>query len=592
MLGPAGLKLAELTILQPGDPIEAIAGAAGLLFECAPDSQARRSNPGALSLPELIGDFDAVKRQAYDLAARLLAGEPLLRGIAQLRIFEEVVIKELQYAFHVLHLSRQLDALGVRRCRFVKASRFAQGLLDLNLVAGLDLEIAVPAGRQRSPAGRSLANSWQRLRQSRFSGSALREELGLVLDRVDPFRRRRALLPRPVRKRGGVWFYSTAYTFTRIGLLYEPYFLARFEFLVENPATGGRALQESGRPFVDVHEFTSWADAPTKREVDDAVETLTTHLDTFPLQGDDALARRMLLQGAFMRTFLDRLLPSGLFMTALFERWIASARPDAVIVGNPVFEGYALHAARRLGIPTILLQHGILGDFCQFVDPPADHYVVRGEFWKEFLAPAARGRASVLNPSPTLPAANATGAGRATLVFVSAPYAAQEFYDESDLDEILGALIATALETGQELVIRVHPLEQVEYYRKRAGAMLSRMSTAPAVSYSQGPGLDDVLRRATVAVTFSSTVFLDCLRHGVPIVSFDWHDFSYRKQIERWGVFRFARDLSHLRVLVKDAIAGRLRPFAKNAEPFLAASPDGRLRAELARLTRPPPPSS
>ena len=149
-----------------------------------------------------------------------------------------------------------------------------------------------------------------------------------------------------------------------------------------------------------------WADAPTKREVGDALEALTAHLDTVPLQGDDSLARAMLVRSGFMRTFLNRLLPSGLFSTTLFERWIERMRPDAVIVGNPVFEGYALHAARHRGIPTILLQHGILGDFCQFVDPPADHYVVRGEFWKEFLAPAARRRASVLNPSSAAAAEN------------------------------------------------------------------------------------------------------------------------------------------------------------------------------------------
>ena len=150
----------------------------------------------------------------------------------------------------------------------------------------------------------------------------------------------------------------------------------------------------------------------------------------------------------------------------------------------------------------------------------------------------------------------------------------QEFFDECDLDEILSVMIVAAHETGRDLVIRVHPLEPVAYYRKRVGALLARDARTPTVSYSQGPGLDDVLCRAAVAVTFSSTVFLDCLRHGVPIVSFDWHDFSYRKQVELWGVFRFARDLAHLKLLIEDAVAGRLPPFKDNAAPFLAATPD------------------
>jgi hypothetical protein len=271
----------------------------------------------------------------------------------------------------------------------------------------------------------------------------------------------------------------------------------------------------------------------------------------------------------------------------LFDRWVESVRPDAVIVGNPVFEAYALHAARRRGIPTILLQHGILGDFCQFVDPPVDHYVVRGEFWKQFLAPAARSRARVLNPAQAVPVTSATRADSGTLVFISAPYATQEFLDERDLDEILAVLVVAALEAGRELVIRVHPLEQVAYYRQRVGGILAGMPNAPATSYSQGPGLDDVLGRAAVAVTFSSTVFLDCLRHRVPILSFAWHDFSYRRQIEQWGVFRFAHDLVDLKLLIADGLAGRLNPFAKSAESFLAATPGDVLRAELVRLTLP-----
>ena len=580
--------MSGLTILQPGDPIEAIAGPVGLLFECAPDSHARRNNPHALSLSELIGDFDAVKRRAHDLAIRLLAGEPLLRGIAQLGIFEEVVIRELQYAYHVLHLRLRLTEVGARTCRFSKESRFSRGLAQLNQGTDLKLEIDVAGGRKRSPLARSLANSWQRLAQSRFSGRRVRDELHQVLSRIDPYHRRRALFSRAVRKRGGLWFYSTAYTFTQIGLLYEPHFPERFQFLIENSSTGGRALREAGRPSVDLYEFVSWSMAASKREVDEAADALTAHLNSVPLQGDDALARTMFLTSVFYQTFTRRLLPAGLFSTALFERWVERTRPDAVIVGNPVFEGYLLHAARRQGIPTILLQHGILGDFCQFVDPPADRYVVRGEFWKEFLAPAARERAVVLNPTPTTTttSADATPSDHRTIVFITAPYAMQECYHESDLDEILRVLVAAAHETGRELVIRVHPLEQVAYYRTRVRDLLTTMPTTPLVTYSQGPGLDDVLGRAAVALMFNSTVFLDCLGHRVPIVSFNWHDFSYRGQIERWSVFRFARDLAHLGALIRDAVAGRLAAFALDAEPFLAQVSAETLRLEFARMVK------
>jgi hypothetical protein len=577
----------DIEVLAAGDRLRPAPGLTGRLFECAPDSGPLAGCAERVDLQGLIGAFDAAKSQAYVLARKLLDREPALRGLRQLRIFEEVVIRELQYAFHVLHLARRLEALDVRTCRFQSESRFSQGLAELSRVAGIGPRVVVPAASARSATARSLANSWRRMAQGRFSGARAREELGQALRRIDPFHRRRALLPAAVRERGGLWFYSTAYTFTQIGLLYEPHFPERFRFLVENPATGGRALGEAGRPFVDVHEFASWPMAPSRREASEAADAVSTHIKALPLQGDDAWARDLFLRSRFFGTFLARLLPQGLFHAALFERWIERTGPEALIVGNPVFEGHALHAARRHGIPTVLLQHGILGDYCQFSDPPVDHYVVRGEFWKEFLAPAARARAVVLNPIAPPPAAGRAVDGPKAVVFVTVPYALQEFFHEIDLDEILDVVAAVAHEGGRELVIRVHPLEQVDHYRARIDALRSRASTGPAVSYSQGPGLDDVLRRAAVAVTYSSTVFLDCLRHRVPIVSFDWHDFSYRKQIERWGVFHFSRDLAHLGRLVGDAVAGRLAPYAREAEPFLAATPDETLRAELASCVRP-----
>lgn len=582
-----GLTLTEITILQPGDQVGTTGGPIGLLFESAPDGEVRRSRPDALALVDLIGDFDDIKMRAHALAERLLAEEPKLRDIAQLRIFDEVVIRELQHAFHVLHFRRRLSTLGVRRCRFQSASRFSQALVDLRARNHLDIDVAVPHIRQRSSAVTAIANSLRRMRRARFSGARLREEMSAAMDRLDPFHRCAVLNARRSHKRGGVWFYTTAYTYTKIGLLYEPYFPSGFEFLVENPATGGRPLRERRRSFVDLYGYASPKDAPLKGEVADAIAVLTTHLSSIGLNGDDELARTILMEGPFLRTFFERLLPAGLFQTTMFERWMEQARPESVVVGNPVFEGYALNAARRQGVPTILLQHGILGDFCQFVDPPVDHYIVRGEFWKAFLSPAARGRADVLNPQGVARTCR-TRAETDTLVFVSAPLALQPFFDERELDQILAAILDVACETRRKLVVRVHPLEQVSYYRTRVEAVSARLPTAPIVSYSQGPGLCALLGRAAIAITFNSTVFLDCIQMGVPIVSFAWHDFSFRRQIEPWGVFHFARDLAHLRSLIREAVAGRLTVYEQSIEEFIAQTTDDALRASLASFVRRP----
>jgi hypothetical protein len=106
------------------------------------------------------------------------------------------------------------------------------------------------------------------------------------------------------------------------------------------------------------------------------------------------------------------------------------------------------------------------------------------------------------------------------------------------------------------------------------------------VTYSQGPGLDDVLERAAVAVTFSSTAFLDCLRHRVPIVSFGWHDFSYKHQLEEYGVFHFCDNLADLRQLIRLALQGELPEYSASVAPFLADSSEVEIERTLERLLR------
>ena len=84
----------------------------------------------------------------------------------------------------------------------------------------------------------------------------------------------------------------------------------------------------------------------------------------------------------------------------------------------------------------------------------------------------------------------------------------QEFWNEADMDDILRSLVATAASERVELVIRVHPLEQVAEYRVRLETLFGKTLDGVDVTFSQGSGLHSVLSRAAVAVTYSSTAFL------------------------------------------------------------------------------------
>jgi hypothetical protein len=102
------------------------------------------------------------------------------------------------------------------------------------------------------------------------------------------------------------------------------------------------------------------------------------------------------------------------------------------------------------------------------------------------------------------------------------------------------------------------------------------------VAYSQGPGIEGILARSCVAVLHFSTMFLDCLRHGIPIVSFSWHWFPNKRHYQEEGLFNFADDLAHLEELIRKGIAGHLEVRRDGLDAFLArTSPE-----EVSRVLR------
>ena len=578
--------MSSIVLLGPSLRLPEAADVIGVPFEVAPDSALSARFADALPLARLIGDFEDKKIQAHALARRLLADEPVLRGVRQLGVFEEVVIRELQRGFHLLHLHEELLANGIDECVFAEPASLGSELARLAQMLGDKLRVTT-AGPQRNSAASSLKRSWRRLRASGLATSALRMELHQLVERIDPYHRRHALSRKKQQRRhNDIWFYTTARTFTNIGLLYEPYFPHSLRFLVESPLTGGKPLQEIGRPYVSLYDFADNDFAPSASELRTARDLIERHLTNAAVTNGEKILRDLFVRGAFFQNFLGRHLPHGLFVARVFERWLDAAQPAALVVGNPVFEGPALALAQQRGIPTLVLQHGILGDFCQFVDPPADHYVVRGAFWRDFLAPPVRPRALVLNPPEPNPATPQQSGSRRSILFLTSPYSMQEFLNEADLDDILRSLVTTAASERVELIIRVHPLEQVADYRVRLKTLFGKTLDGVDVTFSQGSELHSVLSRAAVAVTYSSTVFLDCIKLGVPIVSFDWHHFSYKRQIKEYGVFHFARNLGHLRELLTEALRGSLQGYRGTIEPFLANSSAEEIRAGLAQAIR------
>jgi capsule polysaccharide modification protein KpsS len=154
-------------------------------------------------------------------------------------------------------------------------------------------------------------------------------------------------------------------------------------------------------------------------------------------------------------------------------------------------------------------------------------------------------------------------------VFITSPVEVEPRYDSREIPEILSVLLRKASGSGRKLVVRVHPTENVSTYRALIDEQLQGLDPKPDVSFSQRTPIDSVVRSAAVVVLFNSTVFLNCLAAGAPMISPGWHDFPFKDEYIQEKVFNFANDLKHLAVLVQKGLNGELEYRPERLERFL-----------------------
>ncbi len=558
--------LKTITLITKDDSLGPVEGPTGLLFECAPDAELPGDPAQRISFRELMGPYEDAKAWAVRTTHRLIANEPLIEGIRHLEIVEESIIQELERIFHVLRLHTCLAKNQVENVVFRSDSPFADSLADPKLNA--------PYSVQRPAIGSAKLVS-KGLRSAGDQGLAA--TLRLAAERNFPCAARLFLSD---RKRGrpqvgAAWLYSTAYTYTTVLLDYERFIPGPVQFLYESSGSSGHRLLERNDSF-DLFAWGSRSDIPSRRMVEEARAKLVRHMEDAALEAEDSLARTLLLGGSMFRAYLLRRLPIFIFKARLARKWLLEVKPRMVVVGNPGTERPLLQLAHESGIPTVCLQHGILGDYYQYCTQPCDSLVVRGPFWKEFVVAPMRKRTRILNPAPT-PSSARERRSDGAILFVSSIESALPTTHPTETSSLIRALLQCAQRERRTLIVRVHPREPLEHYRRLTAKEMRTLPGKVEVEFSQGPGLDDILRRSSVAVMYSSTVFLDCLRHGVPIVSLDWLDFSYKELLEKHGVFHFAKSYAELQQLVLQGTRGEL-PSRSSFEDFLAETTETELR--------------
>lgn len=541
-------------------------GAVGLLCEFAPDSPWLREAECWYGPDRLLGSADEALQSVYPLVTKLLQAEPQFEGVPLVKIFEETLLEQFSYIAQALHLDLWICEEGFTRCSFGSYSAWLDRLREVKKFTGSPYElIAELPALQSNVRARALKRLWT-------SRPALPE----FFRRVMPLRSRWAsgLRVQAAAKRaprGGIWFYSTAYNYTKIGLEYEPYLPETMNYLVEDPATGGKRLQELGRDWQLLYGWAERLDIPSNAEVGALGKQITSAISAVPLSETENILRAVFLKSEWWQLFLSRWLAFLIFNSRVLQRWYRSVAPEMILVGNAGFErALLLHESVR-EIPVVMLQHGIMHWVFGVTDEPVDVFLLRGSFFQRSVNEKFRRKTLILNSeAPKSPVSRPGDTVKDSILFITAPYDIPEFFHREDLRDIVRSLMSASRATGRRLVIRVHPMEKISTYRKLVAGLEPELGFKVDVDYSQGPGVEGFLERSCVAVLYFSTMFLDCLRHGIPIISFGWHWFPNRRQFEEEGIFNFASDLKNLEELIAQGAAGKLNVRRTGIEEFLA----------------------
>jgi|SRR4051794_1033437 hypothetical protein len=556
-----------LHLLTPDTKFRKVDGPVGVLHEFASDSPwIRALSHEWHTADELMGSPDQALEQVSPLVTKLLRAAPEIEGFSPVEIFEETLLEEFSYIVRACNLDRWISNHGLSTCRFDSYSPWANRLRNVRSVTGsayqIDAKLRVMESDQRA---RTLAKLW-------MTKPGFRE----FFRRVAPLWSRFLTGP-PRRKhserasRGGTWFLSTAYNYTKIGLTYEPYLGEQMNYLVEDSATGAKRLEELRR---DWHLLYAWArrsDVPSPSEVQSIGHRITAELAAIPLQETDNNIRGCFLKGEWWQLFLHRRLPFVLFLSRVLQRWFRAVQPEMIVVGNAGYERALLLHENVRRTPVIMLQHGIMHWVYSVTDQPVDVFVVRGPFFERMLSEKLRRKTVVRNfPEPQHADTPSRDGHRDSILFITTPYDVPAMFHIEDRQDILRAVLRAAEAARRPVIVRVHPLEKVSDYKESIERLKLELGLRVEVSYSQGSEVERALGKSCVAILHFSTMFLDCLRHGIPIVSFAWHWFPNKSHFEKEQIFQFARDLQDLEALIVQGASGRLPIRCSSLEQFLA----------------------
>jgi hypothetical protein len=170
--------------------------------------------------------------------------------------------------------------------------------------------------------------------------------------------------------------------------------------------------------------------------------------------------------------------------------------------------------------------------------------VVWGEFLRELWLAEERGKILVYNPVSKFAELDRK-VRRPVITYFSQPLWDLPFLSRLELVDGFIHVMHSIARDGYEVLVRLHPRESPRTFIRRWHELCG--SIPKNVTFSQGEPLLEVLERTGVALMILSTVMLDCMARGIPIVIPGWLDMQMRPALSQvHGIYR-AEDFSDIR---------------------------------------------
>ncbi|HEY6328538.1 MAG TPA: hypothetical protein VI756_04305 [Blastocatellia bacterium] len=548
------------------------------------------------SLRDVVEDYGKWEREAFELVEAVCSSGPLHNGLRWRSYLREALNSE----FLVLVAARYSTKLVEQSCRDCGAERAICDVIlssrnrkAFELCAGQsEVMITFKQAETAGHASHSQSDAGRARRIARRCGEVLltgewRTQFWHLLAELDHRYQRRAAISKAFRRprvsKGGTALLSSYINNSRT--------IRAFEKLLPGPVTwvvtnySARAGTEgTTNPAHWIWRFASEGARPA----------LTDDL-SFDYQGSSLawVALSEWLTGSPAWNGWKKIHLAALAnLTSCWEAYLDHAQPDLIVTASQWgLEGWLTRIARKRGIAVLQIAHGVLGGYFYTGTPIAsDALVVSGDFWRQLWPIDQQPNIFTYSPVGHVPRIERSeSSGRPRLTFFSWPLQLLPHYCASDYTDQVIQLLHRLISGGEcDVTVRAHPAENPHVFVQRWNHFYGKEACLPRIS-KQEP-LSDVLEQTDLALMLRSTVLLNCLANGIPVVMPGWVPTGWGDAVDALrGESQIypAQDFSDMEMTVRQWLTSP--PVAQESSPLLRPEGEGidEFKSIVARLTTP-----